>query len=84
MTKERPTGKSPSGRRRDIAPSLVRPEELELLKKTVLFTHRDEESPRLAGDVLADQLEEVLNPSFRTHPHLCDYFTGPNGTLDAG
>ena len=36
-------------------------EDLDLLKQTVLFTEEDEEYLRLAGDVLEDQVDEVLD-----------------------
>jgi len=35
--------------------------DLELLKKTVLFTEEDEKNLRLAGEVLKDQTNEVLD-----------------------
>lgn len=55
---------------------------LERLKQTVSFTHADEGYLRLAGDVLGDQLEEVLDAWFQAPPHLYSYFTGPDGALD--
>jgi len=64
------------------APSPVSLEELDLLKKTVSFTEADERYLRLAGDVLADQLEEVLDAWFQAHPHLFAYFATPDGVLD--
>jgi hypothetical protein len=35
-------------------------EDLDLLKQTVLFTGEDERYLRMAGDVLEDQIEDVL------------------------
>ncbi len=43
-----------------IAKSPVAVEEFELLKKSVLFTEEDERYLRMAGEVLADQIEESL------------------------
>ena len=36
-------------------------EDLDLLKQTVLFTAEDERYLRMAGDVLEDQIEDVLD-----------------------
>jgi hypothetical protein len=62
-------------------------EDLELLKQTVLFTEEDEEYLRLAGDVLEDQVDEVLDLWYGfvgSHPHLIRYFAGPGGEPNAG
>jgi len=67
---------------RPVARSPVDLPELELLKKTVSLTPEDERYLRLIAEVLADQLEEVLDAWFRPHPHLYHYFTGPDGALD--
>jgi hypothetical protein len=59
--------------------------ELDLLKRTVLFTEEDEEYLRLAGDVLEDQADEVLDLWYGfvgSHPHLIHYFSGPDGEPD--
>jgi hypothetical protein len=56
--------------------------ELDLLKQSVLFTADDERYLRLAGDVLEDQIEDVLDLWYGfvgSHPHLVYYFTGPDG-----
>jgi hypothetical protein len=56
-------------------------QELDLLKQAVLFTNEDEEALRLAGQVLADQTDEVLDVWYgfvASHPHLVHYFTGPD------
>jgi hypothetical protein len=52
--------------------------ELELLKKTVLFTVEDEKHLRLAGEVLKDQTNEVLDLWYGYvggNEHLLHYFT---------
>jgi hypothetical protein len=36
-------------------------DDLELLKKSVLFTQEDERYLRMAGEVLSDQIEDVLD-----------------------
>jgi Protoglobin len=62
-------------------------EDLELLKQTVLFTEEDEEYLRLAGDVLEDQVDEILDLWYGfvgSHPHLIRYFAGPDGEPNAG
>ena len=46
---------------RGVARSPLGPEELDLLKQTVLFGEEDEEYLRMAGDVLEDQVEAVLD-----------------------
>jgi hypothetical protein len=61
--------------------------DLDLLKQTVLFTEEDEEYLRLAGDVLEDQVDEVLDVWYGfvgSHPHLILYFAGPGGEPNAG
>jgi hypothetical protein len=61
-------------------------EDLDLLKQTVLFTEEDEEYLRLAGGVLEDQVDEVLDLWYGfvgSHPHLIRYFSGPGGEPNA-
>jgi hypothetical protein len=61
-------------------------EDLGLLEQTVLFTEEDEEYLRLAGDVLEDQADEVLDLWYDfvgSHPHLIRYFADPDGQPDA-
>jgi hypothetical protein len=60
-------------------------EDLGLLEQTVLFSEEDEEYLRLAGDVLEDQADEVLDLWYGfvgSHPHLVHYFSGPDGEPD--
>ena len=69
-----------------IARSPLGVEDLELLKRTVLFADEDEEYLRLAGDVLEDQAEEVLDLWYGfvgSHPHLIYYFSDPTGEPDS-
>jgi hypothetical protein len=65
-----------------VARSPLTLEDLQRLKETVLFTDEDERYLRLAGQVLADQVEAVLDLWYGfvgSHPHLVYYFTGPDG-----
>lgn len=60
------------------AASPVSLQELALLKQTVLFTGEDERWLRLAGEVLKDQTDAVLDLWYGfvgNHPHLVHYFT---------
>ena len=60
-------------------------EDLDLLKQTVLFTAEDEEYLRLAGEVLEDQTDEVLDLWYGfvgSHPHLIRYFADSDGQPD--
>ena len=69
-----------------VARSPLGIEDLELLKQTVLFSDEDEEYLRLAGDVLEDQAEEVLDLWYGfvgSHPHLIYYFSDPTGEPDS-
>lgn len=52
--------------------------DLELLKQTVLFTEDDEQFLRLAGEVLQDQIDAVLDLWYgfvASKPHLVYYFS---------
>ncbi len=69
-----------------VAKSPVTPADFELLKQTVLFTEEDLRYLRLAGTVLEDQIEAVLDVWYNfvgSHPHLAYYFTSPDGQLNA-
>ena len=68
-----------------VARSPLGLEELELLKQTVLFGEEDEEHLRMAGDVLEDQVEDVLDVWYgfvADHPHLVCYFSDSEGRPD--
>jgi hypothetical protein len=59
--------------------------DLDLLKKTVMFTAEDEKNLRLAGEVLNDQTDDVLDLWYgfvASNEHLIYYF-GKNGTTNA-
>ncbi|PWH14684.1 MAG: protogloblin ApPgb [Ardenticatenia bacterium] len=69
-----------------VAKSPITAEEFEQLKKAVLFGPEDEKYLRMAGEVLEDQVEEILDVWYGfvgSHPHLLYYFTdgrgNPNG-----
>ena len=60
------------------APSPLTLNDLELLKKTVLFSAEDEKYLRQAGDVLRDQVDAVLDLWYGFvggNPHLLEYFS---------
>lgn len=66
----------------NVPPSPLTLQDLDLLKQSVLFTEEDERYLRLAGDVLDDQIEDVLDLWYGfvgSHPHLVYYFTGLDG-----
>jgi hypothetical protein len=49
-----------------------------LLKQTVMFTEKDAEYLRMAGEILRDQVDEILDLWYGfvgSHPHLLDYFS---------
>jgi len=57
-------------------------EDLEQLKKAVMFTDEDERYLRMAGEVLKDQVEQVLDLWYGwvgSNPHLVYYFSTPKG-----
>jgi hypothetical protein len=66
----------------DVARSPLSLDEFALLQKTVLFTEEDVRYLRMAGDVLEDQIDDVLDVWYGfvgSHPHLVYYFQGPDG-----
>ncbi len=69
----------------EAAKSPITDSEFDLLKQTVTFTDEDARYLRMAGEVLDDQLEEVLDvwyDFFASHPHLAHYFSGADEELD--
>ncbi len=65
-----------------VAKSPIGLEDLNKLKTTVMFTSADEEALRMAGDVLEDQVEDVIDVWYgfvADHPHLLAYFSTPDG-----
>ncbi|MEM1544424.1 MAG: protoglobin domain-containing protein [Candidatus Bathyarchaeia archaeon] len=68
-----------------VARSPLSDEEFELLKQSVMFTDEDERYLKMAGEVLADQIDEILDLWYGwvgSHPHLVYYFSGPDGQPD--
>jgi len=68
-----------------VAKSPVSLEDLALLKAATMFTEEDERYLRMAGEVLADQIDEILDLWYGwvgSHPHLVHYFSGPDGQPD--
>lgn len=56
--------------------------DLDLLRATLLWSEEDDRYLRLAGEVLADQVDDVLDLWYGyvgSHPHLVHYFTDRNG-----
>ncbi len=69
----------------EVSPSPLRVEDLENLKKAVLFGPEDERYLRMAGEVLADQIEDVLDVWYGfvgSHPHLVYYFSDGKGNIN--
>jgi hypothetical protein len=69
----------------DTAQSPVNTEDLNLLKQSVLFGEEDERYLRMAGEVLRDQVEQVLDVWYGfvgSHEHLVRYFAGADGQPD--
>ena len=68
-----------------VARSPLTVKDLENLKKAMLFTEEDEKYLRMAGQVLADQIENVLDVWYgfvASHPHLVYYFTDGKGNAN--
>jgi len=69
-----------------VARSPITVAEFEGLKQAVLFGPDDEKYLRMAGEVLADQIEDVLDLWYGfvgSHPHLVYYFTDGQGNPNA-
>ncbi len=70
----------------EAAKSPLTVSDLELLKQAVLFGPEDEKYLRLAGEVLADQIEEILDLWYNfvgSHSHLVYYFSDEQGHAQA-
>lgn len=70
----------------EVPPSPVGMDDLRLLQATVLWSEADDRYLRMAGEVLADQVDAVLDLWYGyvgSHPHLVHYFAGPDGQPDA-
>lgn len=69
-----------------VPQSPVTLKDLEKLKQAVLFTAEDAKYLKMAGEVLKDQIDAVLDLWYGfvgSHPHLVYYFSGPDGKPDA-
>lgn len=67
----------------DVARSPISDLEFAQLKQAVLFTDGDTRALRTAGEVLGDQIEDVLDVWYGFvggHPHLAHYFGDEHGT----
>jgi hypothetical protein len=65
-------------------PSPVSTDELAKLEASVLFTADDQEALRMAGEVLKDQVDDVLDVWYgfvASQRHLVAYFATPDGTV---
>ena len=69
-----------------VAPSPVTDADFALLKQTVLLGDEDLRHLRLAGEVLGDQIEAILDVWYGfvgANAHLVHYFSGADGCPDA-
>ena len=70
----------------EVPPSRVSEADLKQLEVAVLWTATDERYLRMAGEVLTDQVDAVLDVWYGfvgSHPHLVAYFAGRDGEPDA-
>ena len=66
----------------EVARSPLTMNDFDLLKQSVLFGPEDERYLHIAGEVLVDQIEDVLDVWYgfvASHPHLLYYFTDGQG-----
>lgn len=66
----------------EAARSTVSEQEFELLKQTLLFTDEDARYLQMAGTVLGNQVEDILDTWYgfvASHPHLVHYFSDASG-----
>jgi IS1 family transposase len=66
----------------EVARSPVTADDVELLKATLLWSDDDDRYLRMAGDVLRDQVDDVLELWYgyvASHPHLVHYFADRDG-----
>ncbi|ELZ20067.1 protoglobin domain-containing protein [Natrinema limicola] len=69
----------------DVPDAPISMDEFERLQQTVLFDEDDEESLQMAGDVLEDQIDDVLDVWYgfvADHDFLVYYFTDGEGNPD--
>jgi hypothetical protein len=65
-----------------LAPSPVSAEDVDLIKATLLWSDDDDRHLRMAGEVLSDQVDDVLDLWYGyvgSHPHLVAYFADRDG-----
>ncbi|THU39701.1 protogloblin ApPgb [Niastella caeni] len=70
---------------KELATSPVTMEELDQLKQTITFDPEDERYLRVAGEVLEDQTESIINiwrGVITATPHLAYYFKDAQGNID--
>lgn len=70
-----------------LAPSPVTLPDLDLLQQSVLFSEEDRRALQAAGDVLADQVDDILDVWYgfvAAHPHLVRYFANHQGQPISG
>lgn len=66
----------------EVARSPVSAGDVELLKTTLLWNEEDDRHLRMAGDVLSDQVDKIIELWYGyvgSHPHLLHYFADPDG-----
>jgi len=66
----------------EVARSPVGAQDVDLLKATLLWSEDDDRYLRMAGEVLADQVDDVLELWYGyvgSHPHLVHYFADRDG-----
>jgi protoglobin len=66
----------------DVARSPVSEQDVELLKSTLLWSDDDDRYLQMASEVLADQVDDVLDLWYGyvgSHPHLVHYFSDRQG-----
>ena len=66
----------------EVDASPVSEADVDLLKATLLWSEEDDRFLAMAGDVLADQVDDVLELWYGyvgSHPHLVRYFADSNG-----
>lgn len=69
----------------ELAKSPITAADLDLLKATLLWSADDDRYLKLAGEVLEDQTDAVLDTWYGyvgAHPHLLQYFSSAEGRVD--
>lgn len=66
----------------EVARSPLNEEQFDQLKQAVTFSDEDVKSLQMAGEILSDQVEEILDVWYGfvgSHPHLAYFFSGSDG-----